>query len=279
MGSQHCVVADMRALALLLALASAAAWTAPRRPRPASLALAAKGKKGKKGKKGGGQKKQSGMEWALNFEVMPYDSVGLRQLAEESANAFQARTGTALVDGGGDVAKALWAAPAAVLIAAPPSDDTPSAHVGYANEAGCEFLGGKHGDVIGAATELATALEKGYDGKYEKKVGGRTMRGAKRWQIDRMAVVDGALATEVVGVGYVFDSWLLEDGRVGEPGGVVSEPPADPVEVAAKIEAQGALIRDLKETQGLGNKSPEVVDAVAELLRLKAILEPPEDAA
>ena len=97
----------MRALALLLALASAAAWTAPRRPRPASLALAAKGKKGKKGKKGGGQKKQSGMEWALNFEVMPYDSVGLRQLAEESANAFQARTGTALVDGGGDVAKAL----------------------------------------------------------------------------------------------------------------------------------------------------------------------------
>ena len=269
----------MRALALLLALASAAAWTAPRRPRPASLALAAKGKKGKKGKKGGGQKKQSGMEWALNFEVMPYDSVGLRQLAEESANAFQARTGTPLVDGGGDVAKALWAAPAAVLIAAPPSDDRPSAHVGYANEAGCEFLGGKHGDVIGAATELATALEKGYDGKYEKKVGGRTMRGAKRWQIDRMAVVDGALATEVVGVGYVFDSWLLEDGRVGEPGGVVSEPPADPAEVAAKIEAQGALIRDLKETQGLGNKSPEVVEAVAELLRLKAILEPPEDAA
>ena len=36
---------------------------------------------------------------------------------------------------------------------------------------------------------------------------------------------------------------------------------------------------DPKETQGLGNKSPEVVDAVAELLRLKAILEPPEDAA
>ena len=75
-----------------------------------------------------------------------------------------------------------------------------------------------------------------------------------------------------------FDSRALAGG-IGEPGGVVSEPPADPAEVAAKIEAQGALIRDLKETQGLGNKSPEVVEAVAELLRLKAILEPPEDAA
>ena len=48
--------------------------------------------------------------------------------------------------------------------------------------------------------------------------------------------------------------------------------------VAAQVEAQGALIRDLKEGRGLGNKSPEVVAAVAELVRLKALLEPPPDA-
>ena len=49
--------------------------------------------------------------------------------------------------------------------------------------------------------------------------------------------------------------------------------------VAAQVEAQGALIRDLKEGRGLGNKSPEVVAAVAELVRLKALLEPPPAAA
>ncbi|KAH8063673.1 synthetase [Aureococcus anophagefferens] len=49
--------------------------------------------------------------------------------------------------------------------------------------------------------------------------------------------------------------------------------------VAAQVEAQGALIRDLKEGRGLGNKSPEVVAAVAELVRLKALLEPPAAAA
>ncbi|KAH8053706.1 hypothetical protein JL722_9180 [Aureococcus anophagefferens] len=60
---------------------------------------------------------------------------------------------------------------------------------------------------------------------------------------------------------------------------VATPPPAAPdAGVAAQVEAQGALIRDLKEGQGLGNKSPEVVAAVAELVRLKALLEPPPDA-
>ncbi|KAH8056784.1 hypothetical protein JL721_9902 [Aureococcus anophagefferens] len=59
---------------------------------------------------------------------------------------------------------------------------------------------------------------------------------------------------------------------------VATPPPAAPdAGVAAQVEAQGALIRDLKEGQGLGNKSPEVVAAVAELVRLKALLEPPPD--
>ena len=49
-------------------------------------------------------------------------------------------------------------------------------------------------------------------------------------------------------------------------------PPIDPVEVQEKIDAQASVVRDLKE-DGKGNKDPEVMDAVAELLRLKALLE------
>ena len=85
--------------------------------------------------------------------------------------------------------------------------------------------------------------------------------------------MDGELVTEAVGVGYAFESWLLEDGCLAKPGGVVLPPPVDPAEVQAKIDAQAAVIRDLKEGQGLGNQDPEVKGAVAELLRLKALLE------
>jgi hypothetical protein len=41
-----------------------------------------------------------------------------------------------------------------------------------------------------------------------------------------------------------------------------------------RIDAQGAAIRELKQgEQGLGNKDPQVKSAVAELLRLKSLLE------
>ena len=262
----------VRVAALALTVLTVAAWTAPQATTlRRGVVVAAKGKKGKK--KGGGQKKQSGMEWAKNFVVMPYDGVALRQLAEECVNAYEARTGTALVEGAADAPKALWSAPLAVLVAAPPSGDDP-AKIAYANAAGCEFLGGDHQAVIGATTELAFALDAGYESKYEKKVSGRTMRDAKRWQMDRMSIVDGALATEVVGVAYAFETWLLETGELGEPGGKVSPPPMDPAEVEAQIDAQAQVVRELKEDQGLANKDPAVVAAVAELLRLKAILEP-----
>ena len=45
----------------------------------------------------------------------------------------------------------------------------------------------------------------------------------------------------------------------------------DPAEVAAAIEAQGALIRKMKEEDGLTNDDEPVKEAVAELLRLKAL--------
>ena len=49
--------------------------------------------------------------------------------------------------------------------------------------------------------------------------------------------------------------------------------PEPAAEIQAKIDAQAAVVRDLKEEQGLGNSDPEVKAAVTELLRLKALLE------
>ena len=49
--------------------------------------------------------------------------------------------------------------------------------------------------------------------------------------------------------------------------------------MAGGAKSAAALIRDLKENQGKGNKDPEVMAAVAELLRLKAILDPPAEGA
>ena len=52
--------------------------------------------------------------------------------------------------------------------------------------------------------------------------------------------------------------------------------PPDPAEAAALIAAQADAVRALKDS-GKGNKDPDVIAAVAELLRLKALL--PDDAA
>ena len=49
-----------------------------------------------------------------------------------------------------------------------------------------------------------------------------------------------------------------------------------PDEVVAAVAAQAKEVSRLKDEEGLGNKDPPVMAAVAELLRLKALL-PPED--
>ena len=51
----------------------------------------------------------------------------------------------------------------------------------------------------------------------------------------------------------------------------------DPASVQAAVDEQAALIRKLKEEDGLGNSDAPVKEAVAELLRLKALLPPPEE--
>ena len=242
-------------------------------PSRHAMVVAAKGKKGKKGKKPKQQKK-SGMDWARDFEVMPFDSSVLRPLADAAAGAFEARTGKPLdasLAGAGDLPKALYKAPVCVMVVAA-GDEGPS--IAYANDAACEFAGKKHTELIGSATTLPATVADGYDSSYEKKLDGNTMQKAKRWSISKMAVVDGELVTEDQGVGYAFESWVRDaDGALCKPGGIVEAPPIDPTEIQAKVDAQAAVVRDLKEEQGLGNSDPEVKAAVAELLRLKALLE------
>ena len=142
-----------RSLALLLLLQlQAHAFLASNAAsgRRAAVVVAAKGKKGKTKK----QPKKSGMDWARDFEVMPYDSSALRPLASDAAGAFEARTGKPLdasLAGAGDLPKALYKAPVCVMVV---SDDK----IAYANDAACEFAGKKHTELIGSATALPATV-------------------------------------------------------------------------------------------------------------------------
>jgi hypothetical protein len=84
------------------------------------------------------------------------------------------------------------------------------------------------------------------------------------------------LKAETIGVAYCFEEWVAEsDGYTCRPGGERQPPEMTPEELEAAVTAQATEVRRLKD-EGLGNKDPEVAAAVAELLRLKALL-PPED--
>ena len=112
-----------------------------------------------------------------------------------------------------------------------------------------------------------------------------------RWTLDRMELVDGALATERVGVAYAFAEWFdpsgapddggAADGGEGGGAGVFRAPggatrarvaPLTAAGMAESVAAQAAEVRRLKEDEGLANADPAVKAAVAELLRLKALL-------
>ena len=92
-------------------------------------------KKGQRRARKAKQQKKSGMDWARDFEVMPYDSSALRPLASDAAGAFEARTGKPLdasLAGAGDLPKALYKAPVCVMVVAGrvrlPTPTTPRAN-------------------------------------------------------------------------------------------------------------------------------------------------------
>ena len=99
-----------------------------------------------------------------------------------------------------------------------------------------------------------------------------TLKDVERWSLEKMAIVDGKLASEVIGVAYCFPAWQLSDGTTCKPGAVREAAAIDPEEVQAKVEAQAATVRRLKEEEGLANDDEAVQEAVQELLRLKTLL-------
>ena len=255
-------------------------------------------KKGGGGKKGGKQKKDSGFAWASNFELKPFESSELRALAETVVNAYQTRTGKPLdasLVGANDLPKKLWSLPVAVLVAtagvAATEADAEAAIEGeeaseqagavsvckYVNLAALEaygLTGDDYSKLIGQPTELPPASGEKYQSGYAKKLKGGaeafTFEGS-RWVLEKAAVVDGKLAMESLGVAYAFDEWQIADGTICSPGGVRRAPALLPEEVPAAVDAQALEVRRLKD-EGLGNKDPQVAAAVAELLRLKALL-------
>jgi len=261
-------------------------------------------KKGGGGKKGGKQKKDSGFAWASNFELKPFESSELRALAETVVNAYQTRTGKPLdasLVGANDLPKKLWSLPVAVLVAtagvAATEADAEAAIEGeeaseqagavsvckYVNLAALEaygLTGDDYSKLIGQPTELPPASGEKYQSGYAKKLKGGaeafTFEGS-RWVLEKAAVVDGKLAMESLGVAYAFEEWQIADGTICSPGGARRAPALLPEEVQGAVDAQGLEVRRLKD-EGLGNKDPQVAAAVAELLRLKALL-PPEESA
>jgi hypothetical protein len=139
-------------------------------------------------------------------------------------------------------------------------------------------------DVV--AINLPTVMngDKQFQNKYTKKiVKGKdkddiTIVEGQRWAIERSSFLGGKFVSTTMGIAYTWNEWWIGGGDsriVASPGGGRREY----VEIETtsslkeKIEEQGAAIRQLKEgEQGLGNKDPQVVSAVEELLRLKSLL-------
>jgi len=260
-------------------------------------ALFAKKKKGKKNKS---QKKETGFAWANSFTLKPFESTSLRDLASTACATFEGRTGKPLTEELGrssDVPKTLWNAPLACVIVGEGHGDGELDNAGsmiqYANIAALKTVGlqpdqfeqllatkdPKSGEWEVSANvkkfiDLPSSMkgDKSYESGYKKKMvkGGEdavdiTIENAQRWILEKSAIIDGKFATETLGVAYTWSSWVEGDDTLSTPGSIS--------DFEEQIKVQGAVIRELKEVQGLGNKDPEVSNAVQELLRLKALLE------
>lgn len=272
-----------------------------------SMLAKKKGGKGKGGKGKGG--KQSMKDMLENLDIHPTDSTALREVAELVVSSYKAKTGKSLhrvFDAGGDMPKALFSAPVAVMVVKAKEGDEADGSGGvvvYANEAACEaheIPAGKtcYKRLIDLPTELKVScgdkkFESGYSTKLHfsniSAVGAATddaagpadapktsitLLDASRWALEKMEVVDGKLVSGSAGVAYAWESWELPDGMWRKPGGVWEEPeeePPSPEEVQEMLDEVAASIRKLKEVEGKTNQDPEVVEKVAVLKELKAL--------
>ena len=272
------------------------------RSRTGGTRLFAKKKKAKKKDK---QQKQSGFEWAASFSLKPYEAQSTRDLVSTAVASYEGRTGKPLCEdivGVSDIPKSLWKAPIACLIVDQTDGGGTAVEVKYANLAALETVGltadqwgqlitvpgPKAEDSESAPSKMALELpaemkDKAYESGYQKKIQRKDklredgaghdigILDAERWKLEKSALVDGAFVTVQLGVAYAWKEWVLDDTTVCAPGGKRRET-GNMDDLQEAVDQQAGLIRDLKENQGLGNKDSQVQDAVAELLRLKALL-------
>jgi hypothetical protein len=118
----------------------------------------------------------------------------------------------------------------------------------------------------------AKKFERGYQKKMLKREAGDvTILDASRWDLEQSQIVNGKFVTQSLGVAYAWTEWMVGSETLCKPGGHRKTLLTKGDDYEARIAQQGAFIRDLKENQGMGNKDPQVVAAVAELLRLKKV--------
>ena len=98
-----------------------------------------------------------------------------------------------------------------------------------------------------------------------------TILDAHRWTLEKSALIDGKFVTTTLGIAYAWEEWQVGDSTVCSAGGK-QRVVVDVAELEAQLEQQAAFIRNLKDEHGLGNKDPEVVDAVEKLLKLKELI-------
>lgn len=259
-------------------------------------------KKGKKNK----DKKKGGFEWAASFVQQPFEASQQRDLVSAALASFKGRSGKSLsseLDAAADIPKAIWnSAEVACVILTPSEAEEGDGLVEYANIAALETVGLKKnefeqlfstkpnelriaddnksvGDAIRLDLPPAMKGDKKFERGYKKKMlrregepGDVTIIDAYRWDVEKSTFEDGKFVTKSIGVGYAWGEWFIGENLLCSPGGVEKEIGEEDLgDLKERISSQGALIRDLKENQGFGNKDPQVVKAVAELLRLKSL--------
>jgi hypothetical protein len=192
-----------------------------------------------------------------------------------------------------DVAQLLWEAPFALLS----HDASEDPKVTYANKVGLELFEAEWDEMIGIeskntareegdinhreerAAMLREALQKGFVDDYQ---GVRvSLKGNEFRILDATIFSIESPGGEAMGQGAVLRLWE-KDGKQGGPLAVVEEASGEEESEAvaemkaaaqAEVDRCAAIVRDLKENQGLGNADEAVKAAVADLLAAKAALE------
>ncbi|KAK9842623.1 hypothetical protein WJX84_001135 [Apatococcus fuscideae] len=270
------------------------------RSRPLHIVAAKKGKGGGK-KGGGGQQKGPGSLMDIPKPPEPWNDPEIIMENLLLIESFRRKVGRPLLEGEleiQEIAESLWKAPMAILSSNDGDSDGEPPVYNYANEAALSLMGfEKLEDVIGspcsatAGNEQALAARGELMGEVLEK--GSMEVGPLKRQTPKGEPVELLEATlwaveaptgETLGSAIAIYKWIGSDGKEGGPRSEApsaedsaehsaSVPPEDLAAAEASAAEQAQVVRDLKESKGLGNSSPEVQAAVDELLERKAVVE------